>query len=53
VFVPENNDSETLGNLNALKKSTGNKSVAANMLGMSRRHLYRKIMEYGLDIIND
>jgi len=53
LFVDENENSEALRIVVALKKSDGNKSMAARMLGMSRRHIYRKIEEYDLDITED
>lgn len=34
----------------ALKESRGNKAAAARLLGLSRRTLYRKLREYGLDL---
>ncbi|MBC8441477.1 MAG: sigma 54-interacting transcriptional regulator [Deltaproteobacteria bacterium] len=35
--------------LSALKKSRWNKTKAAEILGMSRQNLYRKLKEYGID----
>lgn len=35
--------------INALKKSRWNKTKAAEILGMSRQHLYRKLKEYGIN----
>ena len=34
--------------LNALSKSKGNKTLAAQMLGISRKSLYKKLMDYGI-----
>jgi DNA-binding NtrC family response regulator len=34
--------------INALTKSKGNKSLAAQMLGISRKSLYKKLIDYGL-----
>jgi DNA-binding NtrC family response regulator len=34
--------------INALAKSKGNKSLAAQMLGISRKSLYKKLIDYGL-----
>jgi two-component system response regulator AtoC len=34
--------------INALAKSKGNKTVAAQMLGISRKSLYKKLLDYGL-----
>jgi DNA-binding NtrC family response regulator len=34
--------------INALAKSKGNKSLAAHMLGISRKSLYKKLMDYGI-----
>jgi DNA-binding NtrC family response regulator len=34
----------------ALKRSRANKTEAARLLGLSRRTLYRKMHEYGLDL---
>jgi DNA-binding NtrC family response regulator len=34
--------------IRALEKSQGNRKVAAEMVGISERSLYRKIKEYGL-----
>jgi DNA-binding NtrC family response regulator len=34
--------------INALAKSKGNKSLAAQMLGISRKSLYKKLVDYGL-----
>jgi len=34
--------------IRALKETGGNKTSAAEKLGMSRRHLHRKIIDYGL-----
>jgi two-component system response regulator HydG len=34
--------------INALAKSKGNKSLAAHMLGISRKSLYKKLVDYGL-----
>jgi DNA-binding NtrC family response regulator len=34
--------------VNALAKSKGNKSLAAHMLGISRKSLYKKLMDYGI-----
>jgi transcriptional regulator with PAS, ATPase and Fis domain len=36
--------------VHALKKTYGNKSAAANMLGLSRVTLYNKMKKYGLNI---
>jgi DNA-binding NtrC family response regulator len=33
----------------ALKQTNGNRTKAAKVLGMSRRTLYRKLAEYGLE----
>jgi DNA-binding NtrC family response regulator len=33
----------------ALKQTNGNRTMAAKVLGMSRRTLYRKLAEYGLE----
>ena len=32
----------------ALLKSKGNKSLAAQMLGISRKSLYKKLVDYGI-----
>jgi DNA-binding NtrC family response regulator len=34
--------------INALAKSKGNKSLAAQMLGISRKSLYKKLVDYGI-----
>src|SRR5262245_24414928 len=34
--------------INALAKSKGNKSVAAHLLGISRKSLYKKLVDYGI-----
>jgi DNA-binding NtrC family response regulator len=34
--------------INALVKSKGNKSLAAQMLGISRKSLYKKLVDYGI-----
>jgi two-component system response regulator HydG len=34
--------------INALAKSKGNKSLAAQMLGISRKSLYKKLIDYGI-----
>jgi DNA-binding NtrC family response regulator len=34
--------------INALAKSKGNKSLAAQMLGISRKSLYKKLLDYGI-----
>lgn len=34
--------------VNALAKSKGNKSLAAHMLGISRKSLYKKLVDYGI-----
>jgi DNA-binding NtrC family response regulator len=34
--------------INALAKSKGNKSLAAHMLGISRKSLYKKLLDYGI-----
>src|SRR6185436_11462905 len=34
--------------INALSKSKGNKSLAAQMLGISRKSLYKKLVDYGI-----
>jgi DNA-binding NtrC family response regulator len=34
--------------VNALAKSKGNKSLAAQMLGISRKSLYKKLVDYGI-----
>jgi DNA-binding NtrC family response regulator len=34
--------------INALAKSKGNKSLAAHMLGISRKSLYKKLADYGI-----
>jgi transcriptional regulator of acetoin/glycerol metabolism len=48
--VPESADksgeAEVL--LNALRKCRWNKTMAARLLGMSRRTFYRKLAQYGL-----
>ncbi len=50
VFA-ENGDSEDEAPriIAALEKSGGNKSRAARLLGMSRRTIYRKMEELGID----
>jgi DNA-binding NtrC family response regulator len=35
--------------INALAKSKGNKSLAAHMLGISRKSLYKKLVDYGIN----
>ncbi len=35
--------------MRALKETNGNRTLAAKRLGMSRRNLYRKLKEYGLE----
>jgi DNA-binding NtrC family response regulator len=35
--------------INALAKSKGNKSLAAQMLGISRKSLYKKLFDYGIN----
>jgi DNA-binding NtrC family response regulator len=35
--------------INALSKSKGNKSLAAHMLGISRKSLYKKLVDYGIN----
>ena len=35
--------------IRALKETNGNRSLAAKRLGISRRTLYRKLKEYGLE----
>ena len=35
--------------INALAKSKGNKSLAAQMLGISRKSLYKKLADYGIN----
>jgi two-component system, NtrC family, response regulator HydG len=42
----EGEESETIRK--ALKKTSGNKSRAAGILGISRRTIYRKIEKYGI-----
>jgi transcriptional regulator of acetoin/glycerol metabolism len=34
--------------INALAKSKGNKSLAAHLLGISRKSLYKKLVDYGI-----
>ena len=34
--------------INALAKSRGNKSLAAQMLGISRKSLYKKLEDYAI-----
>jgi DNA-binding NtrC family response regulator len=34
--------------INAIAKSKGNKSLAAHMLGISRKSLYKKLLDYGI-----
>jgi DNA-binding NtrC family response regulator len=36
--------------INALAKSKGNKSLAAQMLGISRKSLYKKLDDYGINV---
>ncbi len=59
---PENNDTDDLNTLKlvelerraivaALKSSSGNRRIAANMLGISERTLYRKINELNINNI--
>lgn len=43
-------DAEIKGILEALKESNGNRSLAAEKLGIHRTSLYKKIDAYGLDI---
>jgi len=35
--------------VNALNKSRGNKTLAAQMLGISRKSLYKKLLDYGIE----
>jgi DNA-binding NtrC family response regulator len=35
--------------INALAKSKGNKSLAAQMLGISRKSLYKKLIDYEIN----
>lgn len=42
------NNMDTDGIINALKRAGGNKAKAARLLGISRRTLYRKLEEFGI-----
>jgi transcriptional regulator of acetoin/glycerol metabolism len=39
--------------LEALRYTKGDRTTAANMLGIGRTTLYRKLRDYGLDKMND
>ncbi|MCK4509145.1 MAG: sigma 54-interacting transcriptional regulator [Desulfuromonadales bacterium] len=52
AFTGDNEDDATRI-VAALEKSGGNKSQAARLLGMSRRTIYRKIEELGIEDAND
>ncbi len=46
---PETDAASRDGILDALRSARGNKSRAADLLGVSRRTIYRKIEEFGID----
>jgi transcriptional regulator of acetoin/glycerol metabolism len=46
-FALKNNEKQTI--IDVLKECEGNRTKAAKQLGISRRGLYNKLKEYGLE----